>query len=267
MKVKFTILLVIKRDKITHFIYETIGNGLLQKALQKDEMPNGIQFVGGEEVSKVTLGVSLNEEFLVESLKSGSNFCVFHHGYDVRTFKGLYPLYSQKRLRLIFKNDITVAGFHYALDAHPDLGNNAVIIRKLGAHIGESLYDEWGYTATFDEPQDIHDIGHRAQEIFNHEVFVVAGGPKKVKKIGVVSGGAKPYEAEVAEMEAKGVELFISGETSESAPHKMMEAGINYFVCGHYATEVFGVKELGKRIAKHFKDKLDVEFIDIQNPI
>ena len=47
----------------------------------------------------------------------------------------------------------------------------------------------------------------------------------------------------------------------------MKESEINYFACGHYATEVFGVQELGKVIKSRFKDKLEVEFIDIPNPI
>ena len=73
--------------------------------------------------------------------------------------------------------------------------------------------------------------------------------------------------AEIAEMETKGVQLYISGETSEWLIHQMKESEINYFCGGHYATEVFGVQELGKVIKKHFGDKLEVEFIDIPNPI
>lgn len=258
---------MVKRDEIIEFIKQIIGKELLEKAEKKDEMPNGVQVLGGEKVGKVALGTSLNEEFLKEATKWGSNFCIFHHGFDVRTYKSKYPQYSQKRLKLIFKNDITIMGFHYALDTHSRIGNNATIIRKLGAKLGEPLYDEWGYTATFEKAIDIHELAHKCQELFDHEIFVVGGGKAKVKKIGVVSGGAKPYAREVAEMEEKGVELFISGEASESSPHKMVESGINYFVCGHYATEVFGVKELGNMIKKKFKSKIVVEFIDVKNPI
>ena len=258
---------MIKRDELITFINQTIGNELLEKALQKDEVANGVQILGGEKVEKIALGVSLNEEFLKEAVKWGSNFCIFHHGFDVRTWKSKYSLSSQKRLRIIFKNDTSVLGFHFALDTHPVIGNNAMIIKELGAKIIEPLFDEWGYTATFEKPKDIHDLAHKCQEIFNHEVFVVAGGPHKVKKIGVVSGAAKPYEEQIAEMESKGVELFISGETSESSPHKMMESGISYFVCGHYATEKFGIQALGDEIKANFRSKVEVKFIDLLNPI
>ena len=258
---------MVRGDELVNFIYQTVGRELIEKAFQKDERVNGMQFLGGEKVEKVTLGVSINEEFLQEVIKRKSNFCIVHHGLDTETYKARYPLYSQKRLSLIFKNDITVVGFHYSLDVHPTIGNNAVIIKRLGAKIGEPLCEEWGYTASFDKPQDVHELAHKCRDIFDHEIFVGEGSKQKIKKIGVVSGGAKPYAETLAELEAKGVELFISGETSEASPHKMKESGIAYFVCGHYATEVFGVQELGKKIESEFKGRLSVEFVDIPNPI
>lgn len=258
---------MLKRDELITFVYKVVGNDLINKVHRDDDLANGVQFFGGENVKKVALGVSLNEEFLQEAVSWGSNFCIFHHGFDVRTWKSRYPTYSQKRLRLIFKNDLTIMGFHGVLDEHPEIGNNAQIVKKLGAKVVDTFYNEWGFVAKFEKPQDLHDLGHKCQEIFDHEIFVVAGGQKKVRTIGVCSGAAKPYEEQVAEMETKGVELFISGETSESAPHKMMEAGINYFVCGHYATEKFGIQALGDKIRTKYKEKLMVKFIDIQNPI
>lgn len=258
---------MVKRDELINFIYKTIGKDLLEKALQKDEMANGVQVLGGEKVSKVTLGVSINEQFLKEAVRLGSNFCIFHHGFDPRTYKSIYPFYSQKRFKLIFKNELTIMGFHYALDAHPVIGNNATIIKKLGAKLGKPLFEEWGYTATFSKPQDVSSLAKKCEKIFNHKAFAVLSGPKRVKTIGVVSGGGKPDGQHLAEMERLGVELYISGETTESAPHKMKESGINYFVCGHYATEKFGVQELRKRIKSKYKDRIKVEFIDIKNPI
>ena|SRR3990167_9276795 len=257
---------MVKRDELIEFIYKTIGEKLVEKALQMDDLANGVQILGGEDIKKVVVGVSLNEEFLKLAVKNGSNFCIFHHGLDARTYKSRLPVYYQKRIKLVVKNDITVMAFHYALDAHPEVGNNAMIIKKLGAKLGKPFIEEWGYTATFDEAQDVSDLAHKCEEMFDHEIFVVEGRSQKVKTIGVVSGGAKPYPDELAEMEAKGVELFISGEASESSPHKMQESGISYFVCGHYATEKFGVQELGKKIKSKFMSKIDVEFIDIENP-
>ncbi|HBU21868.1 TPA: hypothetical protein DEB02_02910, partial [Candidatus Beckwithbacteria bacterium] len=87
---------MIKRDELTKFIYQTIGEGLMTKALEKDEVANGVQFLGGEEVKKVALGVSLNEDWLKEAAKAGAQYCVFHHGFDTRTWKSRFPTFGQK---------------------------------------------------------------------------------------------------------------------------------------------------------------------------
>lgn len=258
---------MIIRDELIAFINKTIGAELLAKAAIKDEMANGVQILGGENVELVTLGVSLNEEFLQKALARGSNFCILHHGFDVRTVKSRYSLSAQKRLRVIFQNNMTVMGLHYVLDAHPGMGNNAQIIELIGARLGESLFDEWGYVGTFDKSMSIDKLRKRCREIFGREILSLEYGPRQIKTIGVVSGAGKPYQVELEEMQEKGVELFISGETSESVPHKMKESGINYFVCGHYATETFGVKALGEKIKQKFCDRLAVAFIDVQNPI
>ncbi len=258
---------MVKRDELIKFIYQTIGEDLMDKALLKDELANGVQFLGSDEVEKVSLGVSLNEDFLKEVVKAKAQFCVFHHGYDARVWKSRVPTSSQKRLKLIMENNLTVMGFHYALDAHKTIGNNAVIIRELGAKIKDTLFEEWGFVAEFSTPQDVDKLSGKCAKLFEHDVLAIYSGPRKIKTIGVVSGGGKPYAEHLAEMEAKEVQLFISGEPSESVPHKMKESGINYFAGGHYATEVFGVQELGSIIKQNYKNNLEVEFIDIPNPV
>ena len=104
---------MIKRDELIKFVDQTIGAELMQKALQKDEVANGLQFLGNEAVKKVALGVSANEEFLLAAIKAGAQFCIFHHGLDTRVWKSRYPLFSQKRLKVIVENKLTIMGLHY----------------------------------------------------------------------------------------------------------------------------------------------------------
>lgn len=258
---------MIKRDELIKFIYQSIGDELIAKALAKDEVANGVQWSGGNEVKKIALGVSANEAFLKEAVNAKAQFCLFHHGLDTRVWKSRYPLFAQKRLKLVTENNLTVMGLHYALDTHPAFGNNATIVKLLGAEIKKPLFDDWGFTAEFNQPKDVNQLQARCAEMFHHDVLAVLSGPKQVKIIGVASGRGVPGMGEIAEMEAKGVKLFISGETSEWTIHQMKESEINYFCGGHYATEVFGVQELGKMIKAHFKNQLEVEFIDIPNEI
>ena len=56
-----------------------------------------------------------------------------HHGL-FWTFDppGLTPLLAE-RLRPLFEHDIALAAYHLPLDAHPELGNNALLAEALGA--------------------------------------------------------------------------------------------------------------------------------------
>ena len=76
---------MVSRDELIDFVHSTIGVDLLSKASRKDEMANGVQIHGGDDVRVVALGVSLNEEFLKQAVTIRSNFSIFHHGFDVRT--------------------------------------------------------------------------------------------------------------------------------------------------------------------------------------
>jgi len=257
------------RDELTSFIEKTIGLDLLAKARLKDIYGNGVQVHGSQEVGKIALGVTLTQDFLVEAIESGAQFCLVHHGLDLTNHNivaSRLHVGTQADLKYIFAHDLTVAGYHYSLDAQPDFGNNATIVKELGARLtGETYYDDWGYVAEFSEPILATDLADKLASLTSHDTFTVYGGPVKVKRIGVCSGGAKPYDRELWEIIDKKIDAHIAGEIIEASVGQAQGVGYNYFACGHYATEVFGVQELGKKIKEYFQNKLKVEFIDIPN--
>jgi len=256
---------MVKRDEITKFLNQYFGSILLEKAKRVDPtMANDIQLQGKDKVSKLILGVSLSVDFLNEAVKAATDFIIVHHGLKFTDVVYLNNSWK-KRLKILLENDLSLAGYHFVLDSHPKIGNNAVIIKKLGGRLIEPIFDDFGWVAELPEPQDVKLLSKKCSQIFNNDVFAVFGGPAKVKRLAVVSGGGVPYEKPIQEFLAKGVELYITGEVRESRPAVFKEININYFSGGHYATEVFGVQELGKIIKAEFKDKLEVEFIDVPN--
>ena len=262
---------MVKRDELIKFIHETIGLELLEKVQEFDNYANGVQVHGKEEVKKIVLGVSASEDFFKEAVKTGADFCVLHHCINL-TEKNVvncrFHRGTQKQLKLVFDNNLTVAGYHAALDIQSKFGNNATIIKLLGAkRLNIPYFDGWGWVAEFEKPIDAKKLAEKLSKIINHDVMAVYGGKNKVKQIGVCSGAAKPYGDELWEIIEKGIELHITGEITEAGPALAKEMGFNYFAGGHYATEVFGVQELGKIIKENYKNNLEVEFIDIPNPV
>lgn len=260
---------MVKRDELIKTIHDIIGTDLIIKANKVDHRANGVQVLGKEKVEKIVLGVSCSLEFLTEAARAKADFCLFHHGADLDAssiYNSRLNLSQQKVLQYVFANDLTIAGYHYSLDAHKEIGNNATIINLLGAkRLNIPYMSEWGWVAEFDKAVEVEELAEKCSDIFNHDIFAVYGGPKQIKRIGVCSGGAKPSGELIHEIADKNIDLHLTGEIGEGGPALARECGFNYFSAGHYATEVFGVQELGKKIKSHFKDLLEVEFIDIPN--
>src|SRR3954449_7686174 len=107
---------------------------LLQPAAFRDLGPNGLQVPGAREVARVVTGVSAQRELSERAVALGAQLVLVHHGLFWRFHPtGLTPLLAE-RLRPLFKHDINLAAYHLPLDAHPELGNNALLARALGCH-------------------------------------------------------------------------------------------------------------------------------------
>lgn len=259
---------MIKRQDLDRFLEEALGPELLEKAKKKDpENANGLQIEGNERVEKIGLGVSLTEDFLTEAAAAKADTVIFHHGMRFEMPRQRLEIFARKRLELIFNYKLNVYGFHFVLDNHPVLGNNAVIARELGAKLVEPYYGGWGWVADLPKEKSVEEISRQLAQITSHDVFAVYGSRKMVKRLGIVSGFGITKAEERWEAVEKKIDVHITGEVTEWTVDIFKEMGITYLAAGHYATEVFGMQELGKKIKERFGEKVEVEFIDIPNPI
>ncbi len=90
----------------------------------------------------------------------------------------------------------------------------------------------------------------------------VAGGPDRVRTIGIVSGAAQRLLAQAI---AAGLDAYLTGEASERNFNEAREGGIHFLAAGHYATETLGVRRLGDLLEARFGVRHT--FVDIPNPI
>ena len=79
----------------------------------------------------------------------------------------------------------------------------------------------------------------------------------EMKHIGIVTGGAG---GEIYAAARAGVDTYITGEAPHWAAVAAEELGLNLFLGGHYATEIFGVKALAAELAQRFE--VPWEFLD-----
>src|SRR5207245_642431 len=78
---------------------------------------------------------------------------------------------------------------------------------------------------------------------------LMAFGPERVRRVGIVTGAAGSMIAQAA---ALGLDTYITGEGSHHTFFDAEELGLNVFYAGHYATETFGVRALAERLCTEF---------------
>jgi dinuclear metal center YbgI/SA1388 family protein len=172
-----------------------------------------------------------------------------------------------RRLRILFQADIALAAYHLPLDAHPQLGNNALLASALGAgelvpfalHRGQPI----GFLASL--PGDglaAQELFARVQAITARAPLVFDAGPPRVRRIAIVSGAGADYTADAA---SAGADALLTGEPAERSMAQAREAGVHVIAAGHHATETFGVRRVGEYLAERFE--LRHVFLDVPNPV
>ena len=246
--------LVAARDEIIAYLDE-----LLDAPAFEDYGPNGLQVPGAPEVSVLVTGVSAHLELFDRAAALRAQMVLCHHGLFWRKQPQALDERRKARLKALFDTDMSLAAYHLPLDAHPEVGNNALILAELGFARGEKFGD-FGWVGTGSMSRG--ELVDRCRRVFGQDPVVFQDGPEEVRAVGVVSGGGA---FALGEAVARGLDAMISGEPSEPAMAEAQEAGITFIAGGHYATETFGVRRLGELVAERFG--VEHRFVSVPNPV
>jgi dinuclear metal center YbgI/SA1388 family protein len=244
------------RDEILDYAAE-----LLDLASFQDYGPQGMQVAGADEVTKIACAVSSSLELFQRAASAGAQLLLVHHGLLWDKEPRVVDLHVRRRLEALFTADLTLAAYHLALDAHPEVGNNALLAREVGLAEDEP-FAGIGRAGRLPAPEPLATFVDRVREQIAPEPLVFAAGPDPVERVAIVSGGGGLYLAEAA---AAGYDLLLTGEPEEPSLHLARELGITFVAAGHYATERLGIQALAARLADRFG--LDWEFIELPNPV
>ncbi len=240
---------------------------ILEPARFDDYGPNGLQVPGPAHVTTLATGVSASVELFELAAAEQAELLVVHHGLFWGAGLGSIDAALKRRLKILFDADIGLAAYHLPLDAHPRMGNNALLANALGAeeHVPFALHDGEPIGVLAQLPGD----GIPADELFAlvskitaREPLVFDAGPARVRRVAIVSGAGSDYLADAA---AAGADALLTGEPAERVMAQAREAGLHLIAAGHYATETLGVKRIGEHLAERFE--LRHVFLDVPNPV
>jgi dinuclear metal center YbgI/SA1388 family protein len=250
------------RDEILGFCDE-----LLQIDSYEDYGPNGLQVPGADDVSRVATGVTANAEFLRGAVDGGAELVLVHHGLlwggELEPFSA--PMAA--RLRTVLCAEASLAAYHLPLDAHAEIGNNALLRERLGLKpderpFGEAKGSHIGTVGRAPESLTIAELSARVSDATGREPLVFDAGPERISQVGIATGAGGFAIHEAGPM---GLDALVIGEPSEPVMGEAREYGVHLVAAGHYATETFGIRRLGELVAERFG--VEHEFVDVPNPI
>ncbi len=240
-------------------------NDLLQPARFKDYGPNGLQVEGSEVVRHIVSGVTASRSLIEAAIDAKADAIFVHHGLFWRGQDGTVTGWMKQRLQLLLAHNINLLAYHLPLDAHPELGNNAQLGKRLGLQVhgafGEQDLGLWGTRADSQAFKDVNALASVVLQALKREPVVVQTTAREIRKVAWCTGGAQSYfEAAIA----VGVDAFITGEISEPQAHLARETGVAFLACGHHATERYGAPAAAAYVAAQLG--ITHQFIEIDNP-
>lgn len=245
-------------ERITGFL-----DSYLRVAEISDYGYNGLQVEGRREIRKAVTGVTACVDLLEKAAAAGADLVLVHHGLY---WKGGDPRITgilAKRIRAL--GGMSLAAYHLPLDLHPEIGNNALILRAVGAAAagGPRPGDPAGVAVTgrFAAPQDAAALAAKLRAFCGRDVQVLGDPSRKISTVAVCSGAG----GFVLEDPGLTADALITGEVREQHYHLAVEKGVVTFVCGHHATETCGIRALGELVAREFG--VACEFINSYCPL
>lgn len=226
---------------------------------------NGLQVANDGRVTKIGAAVDAGAGPFQQAAAAGVDFLIVHHGmyWDMpRPLTG--PVYD--RVATLVRGNCALYSSHLPLDGHPELGNNALLAQQVGLKPTRPFVmregEPVGCIVDFRGAAPARDHLRTKLERLYTRVIAIEYGAKAPKSVAFCSGSGNSATAELG---PAGVDTLVTGELREEFFNRAQEEKLNLYLCGHYATEVHGVKALAAELAKKFK--LPWEFIATDNPL
>lgn len=223
---------------------------------------NGLQVSNRGRVTKIGAAVDAGLVPFQKAVSAGVDFLIVHHGIYWDQPKPLVgPAYE--RIALLVERQCALYSNHLPLDGHPELGNNALLARQLGLDPRLPFLVRDGINVGWAASHQGSRAHLRAQiEQLYPRVIAIEYGSEHPSAVAFCSGSGN---SAVPELARAGLDTLVTGELREEWFTVAQEQRLNLYLCGHYATEVHGVRALAAELSAQFS--LPWEFIATDNPL
>ena len=223
---------------------------------------NGLQFENTGEIQKVGASVDAGLIPFQKAVDRKVDLLIVHHGMYWSPLQPITGVKFQK-VNTLLNGGLAVYSSHLPLDCHSEIGNNALLAKEIGLQPTGTFLDYEGTDiGLITEGISRLDLIEKLQKTFDDKVQSIEFGSEKPNKIAILTGSGS---SAVSELKRIGVDTLITGELRQNHYNQAQEEGLNLYLCGHYATEVYGVCALAKEISQKFE--IPWEFIATDCPL
>lgn len=223
---------------------------------------NGLQFENNGEVRKIGAAVDAALPVFEEAARRGIDLLLVHHGMF---WHAQHPVTGTiyRKFKTLLESNLAVYSSHLPLDAHREIGNNAILARELGIRVLDWGLEYEGNTfAAICEGMPRELLREKLKTLFPRTFKAVEFGCENPGKIALLCGSGNTA---VPALKSLGCDTLVCGELKQEYFTAAQEGGFNLYPCGHYATEKFGISALAAEVARKFS--LPWEFIETECPL
>lgn len=250
---------------------------------------NGPQIISNldEQCNVVVTATDASLEVIQRAVDLNADILICHHGLTWTNGNISLPNsgdLESPRTQLAIENNLTIIGLHLPMDAHPTLGNNAVLSDKIGAEASGNWFTTKG------NPSPLSELFVEQRDYSNWPAIVEIEDGRKSMNIGIISKLESCTRSELTSrlqesiqseqtsgeevrcfpedrnLESSlvdvvaictgaaggaivdamefGADVLISGEGPAHAAILAHESGVGLLLGGHHATETVGPKAL-----------------------
>lgn len=247
--------------KIAEFLDETLN---VANVPDYSSAVNGVQLANLGEIERVATAVDFSSETVTGAIDAGARLLIVHHGMF---WGGVQPITAHRHQRLwsLITHDVAVYSAHLPLDVHPELGNNALLAKRLGLTPsgGFFKYQTINVGLTGESDTATRSLAEKAGDLaaeFRGTLVATPFADNRVTRRWGVCTGSGADSASLKEAAQRGIDTLIVGEGPHHTSVEARELGIVVLYAGHYATETLGVRALGDLLTRTFG--LTSSFID-----
>lgn len=250
---------------------------------------NGPQIISNldEQCNVVVTATDASLEVIQRAVDLNADILICHHGLTWTNGNISLPNsgdLESPRTQLAIENNLTIIGLHLPMDAHPTLGNNAVLSDKIGAEASGNWFTTKG------NPSPLSELFVEPRDYSNWPAIVEIEDGRKSMNIGIISKLESCTRSELTSrlqesiqseqtsgeevrcfpedrnLESSlvdvvaictgaaggaivdamefGADVLISGEGPAHAAILAHESGVGLLLGGHHATETVGPRAL-----------------------